>query len=102
MLHNNKLNNAFAYGGSGHGFVFEDIVATTGGADTTTAEKGYFEFAGIAPWAVYPIDMEKMLGMEYLDPKEHAPMYFELTHVSNATTIGGDIRVCIEDLVTTY
>ena len=98
MLHNSKLIAAFAYGGSGHGFVLEPTTMSTGAADYATALSGFFEFAGIAPWAIYPIDARKMLGMEYLDPMEHAPLYLELTHVSNATTIGGDIRVAVEDL----
>ena len=58
-----------------------------------------FRYRGIAPWTQHVIDMPKMLDMDYLDPKEHAPVYLELKHTSTAkTTVGGTIRVNIEDL----
>lgn len=102
MLHNSKLIAAFAYGGSGHGFVLEPTTMSTGAADYSTALSGFFEFTGIAPYAIYPVDAEKMLGMEYIDPTEHTPLYLELTHSSSAGTMTGDTRVAIEDLVTIY
>jgi len=63
---------------------------------------GMYHFVGYCPWSIQPIDMEKMLGVEYLDPTEHAPVYLELDHVSNAATIGGPVKIYIEDLATTY
>lgn len=67
--------------------------------DTITAS---YHFRGIAPWTVMPVDMDKMLGMEYLDPTDHAPVFLELDHVSGAAGVGGPMRVHIEDLATTY
>jgi len=96
-VHNTVTHDNYAYGGSGHGFMLKTVLSAEGTlAETDT--QGYFEFAGIAPWAVYPIDMKKMLGMDYLDPKEHAPVYLELTHGSTAGDTPADIRVIVEDL----
>lgn len=63
---------------------------------------GMYHFVGYCPWSIQPIDMEKMLGLEHLDPREHAPIYLQLDFVSNAATIGGPVNIYIEDLVTTY
>lgn len=98
MLHNSKLLQAYAYGGSGHGFILEPTTMSDGTAQYAEALNGFFEFTGIAPWAVYPIDMAKMLGMDYLDPEEHAPVYLELTHGSAAGDTPADLRVIVEDL----
>lgn len=58
-----------------------------------------YHMEGICPWSVQPIDMAKMLGTEYLDPTEHAPMYLELDHASDATTYGGPVKIHVADLV---
>lgn len=97
MLHNSKTVQAYAYGGSGHGFVME-YVTMSSGATSSATQNGFFRFSGIAPYAIYPIDMPKMLGREYMDPVEHAPVFLELTHDPSAATTGDDIRVCVEDL----
>ena len=60
---------------------------------------GMNDFTGYCPWSIHPIDMEKMLGMEYLDPTQHTPLYLELTHSSSGLTAGGPVRIYVEDLV---
>jgi len=100
MLHDDITRAVYANGGSGHGFVFR-LSNLSDGLPSGVAKQGYFEFAGIAPWAVYPIDMPKMMGMDHMDPEDHKPIFLELTHASGATALGGDIRVCVQDLVTT-
>lgn len=52
---------------------------------------------GYTPWDVMVIDAEKMLGMEWLDPSNKAPMYLELDHKSGAAAIGGPVKVHILD-----
>lgn len=86
-------------GGSGRqgpvrAFVSGDNI---GGASTTLA--AYFRFLGYYPWSIYNIDVKKMLGMEFLDPSTHMPVYFEVDHVSNAATIGGPVAIHVQDLV---
>jgi len=97
-VHNNYDVTAQAYSGSGRKTVLQ-IRTIADGSVHATAVGGMFRFSGIVPWSTQIIDMEKMLGMEYLDPAEHAPVYLELEHVSGATAIGGPVRVHISDLV---
>lgn len=72
--------------------------------DVYTADEAsvsaHFCAVGLAPWSIYPVDMPNMLGREYLDPTEEAvkPVYLEITHVSNAATIGGPFKVHLLDL----
>jgi len=77
-------------------------ILISGGELTNDVITASYHFRGIAPWTVMPVDMDKMLGMEYLDPKEHAPVFLEIDHSSGAAGIGGPMRIHIEDLVTTY
>lgn len=100
-LHNTRTRVAFCYGGSGRGFK-PSLVNIAGGDETGAgvAEAGFYNVRGIAPWSVYPIDFKKMLGMDYLDPTLHKPVYLELEHSSNAeTTQPGPMRLCLLDLV---
>jgi len=57
---------------------------------------------GYLPWDFLVIEAEKMLGMEWLDPTDKAPMYLELDHVSNAATIAGEVNVHICDKAVQY
>lgn len=57
---------------------------------------------GYIPWDMLVIDSEKMLGMEWLDPTEKAPMYLELDHVSTAADIGGPVNVHLCDKAVQY
>lgn len=97
--YSDRLAHIFCMGGSGRAFMFQATTLGTG-AEYVTDTSGYFEFVGIAPNAIYPISMPEMLGMDYLDPEEHKPVYFELEHASDAaTTTGGDMRIAVSDLV---
>lgn len=89
------------YGGSGRGGSCGWFKRTDGSVPPAgTGGRVYCHFIGIAPWSVYPLDMPKMIGLEYLDPQEHKPMYFTLEHTDDAaTTCDGPLRVVIEDLV---
>ena len=86
-----------AYGGSGRTIALKQTVIADGTHPEDVARLTY-DFAGICPWSIQPIDMPKMLGMDHLDPTEHAPVYLELDHVSNASDIGGPVKIYIEDL----
>jgi len=86
------------YSGSGRGGKVQFRTIADGGVPAGT-KIIMFRFVGYTPWSVQLIDMEKMLGMEYLDPTEHAPIYLELDHVSNAAAIGGPVKIHIVDLV---
>ena len=88
---------ANAYGISGR-VTHLGMTLISGGEHSDSVRKIMFDFKGICPWSIQPIDMEKMLGMDYLDPTDHAPVYLELTHRSNAADIGGPVRIYIEDL----
>lgn len=99
--HNNYDNIAQAYSGSGRKTRIQ-IRTIADGSVYSSAFMAMYRFSGIVPWSTQIIDFEKMLGMEYLDPTEHAPVYLELDHVSNAATIGGPVNIHVSDLVTTY
>lgn len=100
MLHSSTLIPQMS-GGSGRQSTLKYFKMTDGLPSDVLASVLY-HFKGICPWSVQPIDMPKMLGIDYLDPREHAPVYLELAHVSNAATIGGPVKIHVEDLVTTY
>jgi len=86
------------YGGSGRNCQMKEI-AIENASEPSTVNRAQYDFVGYTPWTTGVIDMEKMLGMDYLDPEDHAPIYLELDHVSNAAAIGGPVRIHIEDLV---
>lgn len=89
------------YGGSGRMTQLQATDMSDGSHPEPTLRSEY-NFTGITPWTVQPIDMEKMLGLETLDPTEHAPVYLELKHVANAEDIGGPVNIYVEDIATTY
>lgn len=97
-LPENMLQKATPSGGSGRHTIIEIYTMSTGVIYGSVTQAMY-EFTGYCPWTTMVIDMEKMLGMEYLDPKEHAPIYLELTHTSVGAAIGGPVRIHISDLV---
>lgn len=100
-IHNDYDTIGVAYSGSGRGTVVQFRTI----ADGSVAGGPYiimFRFIGYTPWSVQVIDMEKMLNMEHLDPIDHAPVFLELEHVSNAATIGGPVNIHVSDLVTVY
>jgi len=77
---------------------FKCITSSSGGASTAVLQ-AELNIKGLAPWSVYPIDMEKMLGMEHLRPEEFAPMFLELEHASNAGDYSASMRIHTQDLV---
>jgi len=86
-------------GGSGRTVrVYEILISDA--TQPSNVLSSQYDFVGYVPWTTGVIDMEKMLGLEYLDPALHAPLILELAHVSNAAAIGGPVRIYIEDLVT--
>lgn len=78
-------------------YQISDGVVQTGVATTCS-----FIITGLVPWDIVPIDAPNMLGMEWLDPTQNAPMYLELDHTSTAGTITGDIKVHIADKAVQY
>jgi len=88
-------------GGSGRQMPVRSFAAE-GVSLTEAAYTAFFKFMGYYPWSIYNISMKKMLGMDYLLPTEHKPLYFEVDHVSNAATIGGPVKIHVQDLVTRY
>lgn len=99
-LPDDKEHRLIMYGGSGRTTMTE-IIKHDGTAPAPVLH-GRYNFAGICPWSTQVIDFKKMLGMEHLDPREHAPVYLELTHTSSATDRGNPVNIYIEDLATTY
>lgn len=95
----NANQAAMIVGGSGRQGPVRAFMSGDDPGGSTTTFTGYFDFLGHYPWSIYNIDVKKMLGMDYLDPKEHKPLYFEVDHVSNAATIGGPVKVHLQDLV---
>jgi len=88
-------------GGSGRGWSIQFYKRTDGLIDTSAVGHVNFEFSGIAPWGIYPIDMAKMLGMDTLDPKQHAPVHVEIDFEDSLTAAyAGPFRVLIEDIAT--
>jgi len=85
------------YGGSGRTCIMQEVLISDG-STPSTVNAAMYDFVGYTPWTTGVIDMEKMLGMEYLDPTEHAPVYLELDHLSGAAAVGGPVRIHIEDL----
>jgi len=97
-LPQNILQKATPSGGSGRHTILEIYTMSTG-AIYSTPTQAMYRFAGYCPWTTMAIDMEKMLGMEYLDPTQHAPLYLELDHTSVGAAIGGPVKIHIEDII---
>lgn len=95
----NQNQAAMIVGGSGRQGPVRAFMSGDAPGGSTETITGYFDFLGLYPWGIYNIDVKKMLGMEYLDPTEHKPVYYEVEHVSNAATIGGPVKIHIQDLV---
>ena len=99
-LKNTTDRMAWCHGGSGRNFMTYLVEVDDGTRPAAgTNEWGYYHAEGLAPWSVYPIEMKKLLNLDYLDPTLHAPVYLELDHTSGADTYVDDVRVNIEDLV---
>jgi len=88
----------YAIGGSGRHYVLR-VVTNSSGAESTTVLQLQGHYVGYTPWSTGVIDFEKMLNMEHLDPTDHAPVFLELEHTSNAATIGGPVKIHVSDLV---
>lgn len=86
-------------GGSGLKTVLTHVLISSGAYGAHNTLPIYFNFKGLFPWCIAPIDFPKMLDRDHLDPTEHAPVYLELKYLSNAATYAGTNRVYIEDLV---
>lgn len=101
MIPNSDNANQIATipGGSGRQGPVRAFVSGDNIGGSTETITGFFRFLGYYPWSIYNIDIKKMLGIDYLDPQEHKPVYFEVDHVSNAATIGGPVKIHVEDLV---
>ena len=69
-----------------------------GSADTTARAVDY-DFTGLLPWSIAPVDMPGMLGRDHLDPTENAPVFLELDHTVNAGDYAAPMKIHIEDLV---
>lgn len=95
-LHTSLLHRA--HGGSGR-IVNINELNTVDGTVSSTVLQSQYDFKGYVPWTTGVIDMEKMLGLEKLDPTLHAPVFLELTHVANAEAIGGPVNIYVSDLV---
>lgn len=70
------------------------------GANSTAAVGAEYNLKGLAPWSVYPIDMPKMLEIDYLDPNENSPVFLEVTHNAGAGGYSAPSRIHTLDLVT--
>ncbi len=70
------------------------------GGNSTAVLQAEYNFKGLAPWSIYPVDMPKMLGVEHLDPSENAPLFLELWHAVNAGDYSAPMRIHTQDLVT--
>lgn len=92
-----ELEKCFAYAGSGRMTGLRTKTMSTGALYATPIRIMY-NFKGYTPMSIGVIDMPKMLGMDYLDPTEHAPVYLELDHRSDASGPGGPVKIHIEDL----
>lgn len=69
------------------------------GSADTTARVVDFNFTGLLPWSIAPVDMPGMLGIDHLDPTDHAPIFLELWHAVNAGDYSAPMKIHIEDLV---
>lgn len=90
--------HALIAGGAGRKGTLRFVTISDG--NLSTAIQGIdFDYTGLLPCSIAPVDMPKMLGVDHLDPTENAPVFLELEHTSNAATMGGPVRIHIEDLV---
>ena len=87
-----------AYGTAGRKGYLMCRLISTGGADTTVRQVDY-DFTGLLPWSIAPIDMPGMLGIDHLDPTVNAPVFLELDHPVNAGDYVAPMKIHIEDLV---
>lgn len=92
------LEAAFARAGSGR-MTGLNVITRSTGASYADPIRIMYNFKGYTPMSIGVIDMPKMLGMDYLDPTDRAPVYLELDHRSDASGPGGPVRIHIEDLV---
>jgi len=86
------------HGGSGLKSVLGHILISDGSHGAHNLLAIMFRYLGVLPWNIGVIDMEKMLGIDHLDPTEKAPVYAELEHTDDAATYADAVRVTIEDL----
>lgn len=87
------------HGGSGPKSVLAHVKISDGTHGAHNLLPIMFRYLGVCPWNIGVIDMPKMLGLDHLNPAEHAPVYTELEHTSTAATYATNVRVNIEDLV---
>ena len=75
------------------------LVTISDGSLSTTVQGIDFNYTGLLPWSIAPIDMPGMLGIDHLDPTVNAPVFLELDHPVNAGDYSAPMKVHIEDLV---
>ena len=74
-------------------------VTISDGNLSTTVQGLDFDYTGLLPWSIAPIDMPGMLGLDHLDPTEYAPVFLELDHAVNAGDYDAPMNIHISDLV---
>jgi len=96
-----QTNDKFAVlrDSSGRKATFYLSTGSTGAAATDVVQ-AEFIINGLMPWSIGVIDMPKMLGLDYLDPTEYAPVFLELDHAVNAGDYSAPMKIHIEDLAT--
>ena len=75
------------------------LLVTSGGTPSTDVIAAEYYIKGLLPWSVGIIDMPNMLGVDHLDPTEHAPVFLELWHAVNAGDYAAPMKIHVEDLV---
>ena len=99
VLPDNEDDLFVPYGGSGRNVAIKEITIADG-SHPASINRAMYDFTGYTPWSIGVIDAAKMLGVEWLEYADKAPVYLQLDHVSNAATIGGPVRVAVADRAT--
>jgi len=86
-------------GAAGRMAELESITMSSGSA-TTTVNQVEYNFQGLLPWSIAPIDMPKMLGIDTLDPTVKAPVYLQLNHAVNAGDYTSLMKIHTQDILT--